>query len=362
MTPESNFSSWYEQTKKHHEEWMSRIYEGHKQKARWAETNSKTWNTLAIKKGWIEPLSSAPEELEDINYKLWKTKPWPLMRRSSREAWKDLRARLYHERGKSCGYCGDELDESYDLHHTTYNLGDNPQILRTVDKSCHSFLTLYGEEIGRKKILTTKLESKPEAIVDTVALPEEIENHTQKVNIVRHNMIREGSKISRDLKWLDYQSVEDHSIKDWVIGMGGFGRSSIDEWQLVLISDAFMNFVTELEQNYMKGGFLFNIDPFSEIDDLGTYAESRWRRKVVAYNAYHDSGRYQERYNTNGLRVLTITDNVEQTIVLKRLTDDYEGKRRFWFTTIDEVEKGSPLTSPIWLRAGEDGVFPLFVV
>jgi hypothetical protein len=72
------------------------------------------------------------------------------------EEWQELRRKLFIERGGCCEYCGHEIIGVFNLHHVDYYHGDEPEYLKVVDRSCHSYLTYYGEEDGKKMILKSE--------------------------------------------------------------------------------------------------------------------------------------------------------------------------------------------------------------
>jgi hypothetical protein len=84
-----------------------------------------------------------------------------------------------------------------------------------------------------------------------------------------------------------------------------------------------------------------------------------WQRKVRAYLAYYQSGKYQERYKAQGLRVLTVTTSEKRLSNLMAATEKVDGRSRFWFAVIEEVRKSDPFTDPIWRKAGSEGLHTL---
>jgi hypothetical protein len=89
------------------------------------------------------------------------------------------------------------------------------------------------------------------------------------------------------------------------------------------------------------------------------YGRRDWARKVVACIEYYRSGKYQERYGTRSMRVLTVTTSDHRLANLKAVTEKVGGKGRFWFTTFERVRAADMLADPIWLKAGNDELFTL---
>lgn len=92
--------------------------------------------------------------------------------------------------------------------------------------------------------------------------------------------------------------------------------------------------------------------------DRGTMEADRFKNKVRAYVEYYQSGKYEARYHSKTMRVLTIIatkySGEKRLMNLKRATEQVGGKRRFWFTTAKEISPESVLYQPIWLLATED--------
>ncbi|MHB8625520.1 MAG: replication-relaxation family protein [Aggregatilineales bacterium] len=86
--------------------------------------------------------------------------------------------------------------------------------------------------------------------------------------------------------------------------------------------------------------------------DRGTETTKRFGRKIRAYIAYLNSGRYTARYGTKSLRVLTVTEGKRRLKHLKQVTEAAGGKSRFWFTTLNVLTEETALTHPIWQVAG----------
>ena len=93
--------------------------------------------------------------------------------------------------------------------------------------------------------------------------------------------------------------------------------------------------------------------------DRGTMTTGRYKEKILAYMKYVNSGKYQSRYNTRSLRVLTITLGKRRMKNLKQVTEKVGGKRIFWYTELLKITSTSILDEPIWQVAGFDSTFSL---
>lgn len=93
--------------------------------------------------------------------------------------------------------------------------------------------------------------------------------------------------------------------------------------------------------------------------DRGTMTTQRFKTKILAYQAYYQSGAYQRRYETRSLRVLTVTLSDVRANNLRKATETAGGKQRFWFTTLDQITPQTILTTPIWQVATMPDLQPL---
>ncbi|HMN13339.1 MAG TPA: replication-relaxation family protein [Bellilinea sp.] len=85
--------------------------------------------------------------------------------------------------------------------------------------------------------------------------------------------------------------------------------------------------------------------------DRGTMTRSRFRDKVLAYQAYIASGQYEKRYGTRSLRVLTVTSGPKRLENLREEAEQAGGGRVFWFITSDQIAPETVLSMPIWSLA-----------
>jgi hypothetical protein len=91
--------------------------------------------------------------------------------------------------------------------------------------------------------------------------------------------------------------------------------------------------------------------------DRGTMTLDRFKTKVRAYMAYHESGGYEKRYGTKSLRVLTViaakSSGEKRIKNLKMASEQVGGKHRFWFATANLLIPKTILIVPVWQVASE---------
>jgi hypothetical protein len=88
--------------------------------------------------------------------------------------------------------------------------------------------------------------------------------------------------------------------------------------------------------------------------DRATMSNPRWRTRIRAYLAYVNAGKYQVRYQTRSLRILTVTTTPERLENLRKTTLKAGGGDLFWFATLDQVSDTTILSSPIWRLATDE--------
>lgn len=91
--------------------------------------------------------------------------------------------------------------------------------------------------------------------------------------------------------------------------------------------------------------------------DRGGEQLSYFRRKVQAYSIYFQSGKCVDRYGTNRIRVLTITEGGVtrkgrgRHKSVQDIAKEIRAKNWFWFASLEDVIKEDFLTSSIWEQA-----------
>jgi hypothetical protein len=87
--------------------------------------------------------------------------------------------------------------------------------------------------------------------------------------------------------------------------------------------------------------------------DRATMSNSRWKRRILAYRKFVESGKYFERYKATSLRILTVTTTPKRMASLQLTTANAGGGDLFWFTTLPDATSGNFLLSRIWRLANE---------
>ena len=64
------------------------------------------------------------------------------------------------------------------------------------------------------------------------------------------------------------------------------------------------------------------------------------------------SGKYEARFGTKDMRVLTVTTTKAHALNMKKATEEAGGKNRFLFSTFDDLN-GELFTKRIWLPASQ---------
>lgn len=132
--------------------------------------------------------------------------------------------------------------------------------------------------------------------------------------------------------------MQSQEMKDYVTITSRSGRSL----KVAVIPDAY---------------FLLNLGDrrahfFLELD-RATMSNKCWKTRVLAYKAHTESGKYQKHYQTQSLRILTVTTTPERLANLRKTTEEAGGDMLFWFTTFDQATPDKVLFSPIWSVCGE---------
>lgn len=154
------------------------------------------------------------------------------------------------------------------------------------------------------------------------------------------------------VRWIDERTLGSDEMKDYVEDPEGRGRVAI-------VPDGYFRIRLPDGQ-----GACFALEL-----DRSTVSGRRWREKVRAYVEYQQSGRYEKRYGTHSLRVLTVVEAArrprdeahEEKKIRRRVkkmkswTEKAGGRKVFWFAAEPDIEPETLLEEPIWQVASEDG-------
>lgn len=164
-------------------------------------------------------------------------------------------------------------------------------------------------------------------------------NHALKINDVRIEFSQAAEACGyRIEKWVEETHLKSQEMKDYVSVIGETGG----RLRVAVIPDAY--FVLNLGDR--RAHFFLELDQ-------ATMSNKRWKMRIGAYLTYVQSGKYQERYQTHSLRVLTVTTSAKRLTNLKKTTESAGGREVFWFSTLDQVLSNQALFSPIWQQAGD---------
>jgi len=183
--------------------------------------------------------------------------------------------------------------------------------------------------------------------------------HLLKTNDVRVAFTvaarRQNHKVT---KWLDDRSLRQQQHRDyvWVSGpQGGKPR------RVAIVPDGYVQLQVDNDDFH----FLLEADRRTVVGQYTRWGGKDWTRKVRAYIAYFSPpapgqlSLYAQRFGTPHLRVLTVTTGPTRLANLKRITEQAGGRKRFWFTTFEQVSAETILHKPIWQKAVVSGQFSL---
>ncbi|MFL5627377.1 MAG: replication-relaxation family protein [Ktedonobacteraceae bacterium] len=176
--------------------------------------------------------------------------------------------------------------------------------------------------------------------------------HLLAINEVRVSITLAAQKHGFVIRtWLDDKHLKSPQMKDYVIltgAQGGKQKAAVvpDGYFLLDTGQHLYHHFLELDRGMVTGA-------------ATEWGKRDWARKVAAYLEYYRSGKYEERYKTQGLRILTVTTSEKRLSNLKAITEKTGGRARFWFTTLDHMHAGDILTDGIWQVAGRDGLHAL---
>lgn len=169
--------------------------------------------------------------------------------------------------------------------------------------------------------------------------------HTLAINDVRVAVML-ACRQTKDFVLLDWRSeAQMKADYDRVTITPPKGRAA----HISLIPDSF--FVVQTPQG--KAPFFLEVD-------RGTETTGRFQTKILAYQAYIQSGAYQQRYGFKSIRVLTTAPSLKRLEGLKIVTESAGGGQRYWFAVQGDISVQSALHEPIWWVAGQLVQVPLF--
>lgn len=143
-----------------------------------------------------------------------------------------------------------------------------------------------------------------------------------------------------DLFWFNEQEV-----KAW--------KEKVDDPEdssktLPITPDAFLYLIGKDKKAYY----------FLEVD-RATESNRRWRDKIKGYVEYVKSGKYQARFKTEALRVLTVSTSNNRINNLIKTTQSVENAYFFLFATFDQVKDNNIIFKPVWKTTGKKDLISL---
>jgi len=90
--------------------------------------------------------------------------------------------------------------------------------------------------------------------------------------------------------------------------------------------------------------------------DSGLEGYAQFQTQMEIYQAYILSGLFEERFQSQSLRILIITNGETRLKKLMEKTAQVGGRDRYWFTTFDRFESRPPeaiLSTPIWSKINQ---------
>jgi Replication-relaxation len=173
-------------------------------------------------------------------------------------------------------------------------------------------------------------------------------DHLLKINDVRTAVMLAAEEQGYQIEqWIDDATLKSEVRKEYVT----LRRQSGLGTKVAVIPDGY--FVINLGTR--RAHFFLELDQ-------ATMGSQRWKTKVLAYKKYLESGKYQERYKTKSLRILTVTTTEKRLKNLRQITEKAGGGRIFWFTTQDKVEPNQIFSGSIWSVGGEEQAWALLTV
>lgn len=228
------------------------------------------------------------------------------------------------------------------FHHGYLFRDEQPQKLSEGRKPFVYFLDLLGAEY-LSKLRGSEIDFDPDE--NKVSYP--FLDHRLAANEVRvHISLSAKHHGFEILTWLDDKALKSPQMKDTVTikgKQGGKERAAVvpDGYFRLDAKDDVYNFFLEVDRGTVTG-------------EATEWGKRDWARKVKAYLEYYRSGKYEKRYSTSDMRVLTVTTGDKRLANLKTITEGAGGKARFWFTTYKRLAKHDVLTSPIWDVSSKD--------
>lgn len=165
-------------------------------------------------------------------------------------------------------------------------------------------------------------------------------DHLIRTNDVRIAIVRAAQRHTVTIEtWLDERTLSRFQ-KDTVMLTGPTGRKQ----SAAVVPDGYVHLYTG-KHHYHQ---FLEVDRATVTGSSKSWTTRTWARKVATYIEYYRSGKYQDRYHTKSMRILTVTTGEKRLANLREITERSGGKARFWFTTFERIHHADVLADPIW--------------
>jgi hypothetical protein len=152
------------------------------------------------------------------------------------------------------------------------------------------------------------------------------------------------------LDWRGEHMLSSPQLKDVVAIEGPHGGAD----RAAVVPDAYFR----IDAGIDVYNFFLELDRSTVTGQASQWERRDWARKVRAYLEYYRSGKYEKRYGTADLRIVTVTTGAKRLAHLREVTERVGGGGRFWFTTASLIAHNM-LTEPIWQVASHEGLHAL---
>ena len=160
-------------------------------------------------------------------------------------------------------------------------------------------------------------------------------------------------------RWLDDMTLKSVEMRDSVTIYGPSGAPL----KVTLVPDGYF-FLTTGGYDYH---YFLEVDMGTETAKSSKFGRRDFSRKMLGYQAYYESGLYDEKYDPEGkykglpMQVLTVTTSEARLTTLKRVAEEAGAGESFGVTTFGRLSAETVLTAPIWSVAGKEGVHSLIL-
>ncbi|MHB8276742.1 MAG: replication-relaxation family protein [Candidatus Humimicrobiaceae bacterium] len=190
---------------------------------------------------------------------------------------------------------------------------------------------LYSEEEAREIKWNEKLNKVEPFFIE----------HTLAINDVKIAFLKAVLETKEyELFWFNEQEVK--AWKEKVDDPENSGKT------LPITPDAFLYLIGKNKKAYY----------FLEVD-RATESNCRWRDKIKGYVEYVKSGKYQAKFKTEALRVLTISTSKERIANLIKTTQSVENAYFFLFATFEQIKDKNNIFKPVWKTTKKEDLISL---